>query len=521
MRRQKYDNSHNPILPILPLPFQNDLLHLLLFFTSKTNMSNKKSIKFVLDDKLVEIHFSQLLPPTTTVLNYLRSLPNHKGVKEGCAEGDCGACTVVVVELDGRGGLIYKAINSCLVFLPMIHGKQLITIENLAVKNGNEIKLHPVQKALVDHDGSQCGYCTPGMAMSLFALHKNHKAPAKEIVEDSLVGNLCRCTGYRPIIDAATEVCSEEDNDLFIQNEEHIINLLQELYESTEAIEIRTETQTYLKPFTVIDTLKLRRQNPDAIIISGATDTALLQTKKHILLSEILDISGLDELKLIVEDHLRIVIGTGISLEEVREYCITRLPAMSDLLRVFGSLQIRNMATMGGNVMSASPIGDTLPLLIALDAKVRLLGNNKQREMLVEDFITEYRKTDIHSDEILALVIILKPRKNEIVRSYKISKRMDLDISTVSACFKMVLKQDRTIKKINIVFGGVADMPKRAVSTMGFLIGKEWSKQTIDEAAKLLETEFNPITDARASAEARRIMAKNLLLKFWMETESI
>jgi len=390
----------------------------------------KSGIQFILDGKLSEIDFSATdsIKPTTTVLNYLRSLPGHKGVKEGCAEGDCGACTIVVAELDGRGGLTYKSLDSCLLFLPAIHGKYLITVENLALKNGREIKLHPVQEAMVNKDGSQCGYCTPGIVMSLFALYKTHQNPSREIITDALTGNLCRCTGYRPIIDAAAEACCLNGDDHFSENEEEIITILQKINDDKSSIEIFTKKQTYLKPFTIAETIRLRKEHADALIVNGSTDVALLQTKKKILLPKILDLSAVDELKLIVEDHSKIAVGAGTSMEELLQFCETRLPALAEILIVFGSLQIRNIATLGGNIASASPIGDTLPLLLALDTKVRLLADGRQRELLLKDFIVGYRKTSIEADEILALIIISKPLKSEIIRTFKISKRKDLDI---------------------------------------------------------------------------------------------
>ncbi len=484
-------------------------------------MPAKQSIKFILDDRVVEIDFkgAEKLTPTTTVLQYLRSLPGHKGVKEGCGQGDCGACTVVLAEPDGRGDLVYKAVNSCLIFLPMIHGKQLITVENIAEeKDDNDIVLHPVQTALIRHDGTQCGYCTPGMAASMLALYKNHRNPSKETVEDALSGNLCRCTGYRSVVDAALEACKVKDDDHFTKNKEKTVNLLNTLNQETETVVIKARGHTYMKPFTVVEALKLRRDNPGAMVITGATDAALLKTKKHFVPEKILDLSALDELKLILEDHHRIVIGTGISLEEVRQYCVSRLPALAELLRVFGSLQIRNMATMGGNLMSASPIGDTLPMLIALGAKVRLLGNNKQRELPVENFITGYRKTDIHDDEIPALIMIPKPKKNVLIKSYKISKRTDLDISTVSACFRMVLTRENRVREIDIVYGGMADRPKRAAATAMVLKDELWSAALVEHAMQQLEKEFQPLSDARAAAGTRLIMAKNLLMKFWLDT---
>ena len=481
----------------------------------------KTSITFILDNRLTEIDFSGSTPlkPTTTVLNYLRSLPGHKGVKEGCAEGDCGACTIVVAELDGRGGLAYKSLDSCLLFLPAIHGKHLITVENLAVKNGHKINLHPVQEAMVRTGGSQCGYCTPGIVMSLFALYKTHQNPSKEIIEGYLTGNLCRCTGYRPIVDAALEACKTPEPDHFSENEEEIIKILEQINEDKTSIEIAGCGQIYLKPFTLQETIRLKKEHQDALLVSGSTDIALLQTKKKIFLPKILDISAVDELKLIVEDHSKIAVGAGTSMEELLHFCETRLPALADILIVFGSLQIRNLATLGGNIASASPIGDMLPVLLALDTKIRLIAQGRQRELLLKDFLVGYRKTDIEPDEIIALIIISKPLKNEIVKTYKISKRKDLDISSVSACFRLKLDSLKKVTGLKIVFGGMAVTTRSAGKTEEFLKGLSWNRETVEKAMEILYDEFNPISDARADAESRRIMAKNLLMKFWYETQ--
>ena len=244
-------------------------------------------IQFVLNDKVVSVDFNANpeLKPTTTVLNYLRSFPFHKGVKEGCAEGDCGACSVVIAE-NNEGKLSYKTIDSCLVFLPMIHGKQLITVENLADAG----KLHPVQQEMVNHNGSQCGYCTPGVVMSLFGLYKNHHNPDREVIEDALTGNLCRCTGYQSIIKAAEHACSCVDADKFKLHEAKIVTLLSEINQDKSTVEINTPTQNYYKPLTLQDALALRRKYPLATLISGASDTALRQTKKREFLNEILEI---------------------------------------------------------------------------------------------------------------------------------------------------------------------------------------------------------------------------------------
>jgi len=478
------------------------------------------AVSFVLDDRVVTIDFSKsgAFKPSTTVLNYLRSLDGHKGVKEGCAEGDCGACTVVVAALDGRGGLEYHSLDSCLLFLPMIHGKQLITVENLAQKNNGNLNLHPVQKAMVATGGSQCGYCTPGIVMSLFALYKTPKNIDNEIITEALTGNLCRCTGYRPIIEAAEKACSGDRKDQFSENEDSVIAMLRMIEENSTTLELSSDNQIYLKPFGLEEALKLRKLHPDALVVNGSTDAALLQTKKKIHIPKILDISAVNELKILVEDENFLAIGSGVVLQEVYEFTVRSFPPLAEILKWFGSLQIRNLATLGGNIGSASPIGDTLPVLIAAESKIRLIGSEGSREMLLEDFITGYRKTAIRPDELITLVIIPKPGGDEILRIYKISKRRDLDISSVSACFRLKLDETGRIEKARLVFGGMAEMTKRARLTEEFLLGKTWSREIADKAGDMICREFSPISDARADADSRRIMAKNLLLKFWTET---
>lgn len=477
------------------------------------------TIQFVLDNKICEIDFNTNteLKPTTTVLNFLRSYPTHKGVKEGCAEGDCGACTVVIAELESENKLCYKAIDSCLVFLPMLHGKQLITVENLAIKNGYEIQLHPIQKWMVDLYGSQCGYCTPGIIMSLFALYKNHQYPSKEIIEDALTGNLCRCTGYQPIIEAAAKACIFNGVDHFTDNEKNSIALLNKINNS-ESIIIKKGNQTYVKPMSLKDLLEMRKQFPDAIITNGATDISLHQTKKFELLSKIMDISGVKELTAFTEDEQSYIFGAGTTMEKLKSLSELRLPALYAILKVFASLQIRNIATLGGNIGSASPIGDSLPVLFAYKAKIVLQNTDTTRIVAIEDFITGYRTTCMKADEIISSFIIPKPLANSKIKSYKVSKRKDMDISTVSATYNLTVDAENNILAIVIAYGGMAAFPKCASQTENALLNKKWTRENVENVMDILYQEFAPLSDARSGAEYRKLVAKNLLLKFYAET---
>ena len=475
------------------------------------------SISFILDGKIRSINFGRKssYAPTTTLLNYLRSLPDHRGTKEGCAEGDCGACTVVVAEKSKQGRFIYRAIDSCLVFLPMIHGKQVITIENLKAADG---QLHPVQQAVVDTNGSQCGFCTPGIVMSLFALYKNSTSPNRTDIEESLQGNLCRCTGYEPLIEAAGIACTGNSKDQFSANEKKISQLLKKIPE--RSIHLNSNSQNYFRPSMLREALRLRKKYPKADLINGATDIALRVTKNYERLSTIIDLSSIVDLCGIEERKKYYLIRAGTRLSELKSYTKKKLPAFFDLLSVFGSTQIRNLATIGGNIGTASPIGDITPLLIAYEAEIILRSNRNKRTLAVDDFIKGYRKTACRKDELIVAVKIPRNSKNTKIKFYKFSKRKDLDISTVSAGFRLDLNSNNSVKKIKLAFGGMAAWTKRAKKTERFINGKKWDRRIVDRATTILASEFTPISDARSSAEGRLIAAKNLLIKFWVDTKT-
>ncbi|MES2836571.1 MAG: xanthine dehydrogenase small subunit [Bacteroidota bacterium] len=472
----------------------------------------RNEIKFVLDGKITKLTFSDELKPTTTVLNYLRKNPCHKGVKEGCAEGDCGACTIVLGELN-KDKIKYKAIDSCLVFLPMLHGKQLITVENLSQKE----KLHPVQESLVNCNGSQCGYCTPGIVMSLFSLYKNENNPSKEVVEDALTGNLCRCTGYKPIIESAFLSCNKNGKDIFSDSENEVVAQLKVIQKEENSIEIETENQHYYQPSTKEEALAIRYKKQDAVMISGATDVALRVTKRHELLTEIIDLSHVEDLKDCSISDYHIKFGAGMTLEDVKVVAENELPALYETLKVFGSKQIRCLATFGGNLGSSSPIGDTLPTLMAYNAEIKLQSVEGERRVNMNNFVLGYRQTERKPSELITKIIIPKPAANTQVKFYKVSKRKDLDISTVSGGFSVTL-ENGCVMAITLAYGGMAAVTKRAAKAEHYLTGKSWSREHVEHAMQLVADDFTPISDARSGAEFRTLAAKNLLLKFWVET---
>ncbi len=477
-------------------------------------MNEQGKIRFLLNQEEVELDFhqDQALSPTTTLLQFLRSNPILTGTKEGCAEGDCGACTVVLMHLDPQQNLICRAVDSCLIFLPMLHHMAVITVEGI----GSLERPHPVQEAMVACDGSQCGYCTPGIVMSLYAMHQNHQKPHDGIIKDALTGNLCRCTGYRSILEAAQSKTEDTHPAMDQAQQQWYVQRLEQWKANT--VSIVTQRQKYFKPARLDQALELKGMYPQALFICGATDIALKVTKNHEVLTEVIDLSAVEELTQQSEDPEELEFGAGLTLEQVKQQCKDRLPALYDTLAVFGSLQIRNLATLGGNIGSASPIGDTLPILMAYRARVNLVSPSTQRSVLLTDFITGYRQTTLEANEIIKSVSVPLHDAAQI-KWYKISKRKDLDISTVSGGFRIACDSEGLVQDIVLYFGGMAAMTKAAHTTQEFLLGKPWNLETVTSAQDYIDKDFTPISDARAYAASRSIMARNLLLKFWTDTE--
>ncbi len=475
------------------------------------NTTTQNYIEFLLNEELITLYPDQPngISSTTSVLEWLRNHQELTGTKEACGEGDCGACTVVIAE-EVEGKLNYKSATSCILFLPYLNGKQLITIEHLSVEFNGKTHLHPVQTALANHQGSQCGFCTPGVVMSLFTLYKNHGIP--DNIPHHLSGNLCRCTGYEGINKAAQEIPELSPMDGFSASEQEIVNRLQSIKQQGHSF----ETPVYYQPKTVSEALWIKKNKPELVLMGGATDIALLKNKKKQELPTLLDLSAIEELKQINAQTGYYEIGALASIEQLYLGLKDEWPDVALVLDRFGSKQIRNLATVGGNLGSASPIGDLLPLLMAHQADILIQSHKRTRTESIFNFFVDYRKTTLNPDEIITKVFIpVDP--DWIFFSEKLSKRKQLDISTVVASFAIRLTRQKTIGAVILAFGGMASMPIRATETEEFLLGKPISELVFKSASKMISEELQPISDVRASATARAKMASNLLIRFFDE----
>ena len=462
-------------------------------------------VKFIYKNKIVEINNPD---SNETILNYVRTKLKKTGTKEGCAEGGCGSCTVVLGELI-ENNITYKAINSCIAFVPSLEGKQLILVEDLISKD----ELHPVQKAMVNYHGSQCGFCTPGFVMSLFAMYKNYSSYKEDIIKDSIQGNLCRCTGYRPIIDAAKSLNKENKFDHFSKNKKITLSLLRKIKQ--RSITIINDNKKYFAPKSVDELKKILRQEPNSKLLSGGTDVSLIVTKERKDLNSLIYMNSINELNYIKENNSYIEVGATTPLINFESFVKKYFPDFSQILKRYGSVQIRNVCTIAGNIATASPIGDTLPLLLALDSQIVIKDKNKTQILPLNGFFISYRKTKLKKGQFIHSIRIPLLKKN-IFKAYKISKRIDDDISSVCASFNIEINNNK-IKKIKVAYGGMSTIPKRAVNCEKILLNSFLSNKTINKAKKFLEKDFKPITDARASNKYRMEVAKNLLEKCFLE----
>ncbi len=472
-------------------------------------------IQFLLNQELRREH---ALDPNLTVLDYLREHLGKSGTKEGCASGDCGACTVVVGELhtqaDGRERIRYRSLNSCLTFVSSLHGKQLISVEDLK----HQGQLHSVQQAMVDCHGSQCGFCTPGFVMSLFALQKNSCAPDRHQAHEALAGNLCRCTGYRPILAAAEQACCARQPDQFDAQEAQTIARLKAIA-PTETGELNCGDKRCLVPLTVADLADLYDAYPQARLLAGGTDLALEVTQLHRTLAVMIYVGNIAELKRIEDFDDRLEIGAATALSDCYAALKAQYPDFGELLQRFASLQIRNQGTLGGNIGNASPIGDSPPLLIALGAQIVLCKGNTRRTLALEDYFIDYRVTARQDSEFIEKIIVPKASAAQAFRAYKVSKRLDDDISAVCGAFNLRIEQG-VVAEARVAFGGMAATPKRATACEAALRGATWNAATVEKACAALGEDFTPLSDFRASKEYRLLSAQNLLRKYFIELQT-
>jgi xanthine dehydrogenase small subunit len=463
------------------------------------------TVRFLLNGEVVE---AKGVDPTRTLLEHLRGDLRRTGTKEGCAEGDCGSCTVLVGELDGQGATAWRAVNSCIQFVPMLDGKAVITVEGLA-----EEKPHPVQAAMVEHHGSQCGFCTPGIVMSLYGraiAAKGADAPVDEV----LAGNLCRCTGYGPIIAAAETIVPEAAPDVA----DRLAGLRRETMLELEHDDlVAGVTRRWFTPRGMDELAQTYATHPDAVIVAGATDIGLWVTKLRKPLKTLIDIGRVNELKTIAREDGQLRIGAGVRYVDALETLSALYPDLGVMMRRLGSTQVRNSGTIGGNIANGSPIGDMPPALIAAGATLVLRQWNERRAVPLEDFFIAYGKQDRRPGEFVEAVLVPDPEPGAIFKVFKLSKRFDQDISAVCGAFNIQIVDEAVISAC-IAYGGMAGTPKRATACEEALVGQPWNATTINAAVEALAGDFKPLTDARASAAYRALTAGNMLRKVFIES---
>ena len=473
---------------------------------------HRREIRFLLNGEDVALCD---VKPDETLLDWLRLRRTLLGTKEGCAEGDCGACTVLVGRLTADG-LVYEGVNACIRFLGSIDGCHIVTIEHLAAADGT---LHPVQQAMVDFHGSQCGFCTPGFVMSLYGLWMQTPQPSDAAIETALQGNLCRCTGYEPIIRAARAISSygTPGNDPLVTERAAVTARLQ-AFQDGQRVEIGAGDNRLVVPSSLDDFAAVLATEPKATIVAGSTDVGLWVTKQMRAIAPVVFIAGLGELQQITEKDGVITIGAGVSYTQGRDFLASRIPALGHLIDRIGGGQVRNMGTIGGNIANGSPIGDMPPALIALDARLTLRNGTQRRTIALEDFFIAYGKQDRQPGEFVEAVHVPQPAEGDKFAVHKITKRRDEDITATLGAFHLALAADGTVNSIRIAYGGMAATPKRAHTVEAALLGKKWSQDTVEAAMAAYDEDFAPLSDMRASASYRALVAKNLLLRFYLET---
>ncbi|HEX8398000.1 MAG TPA: xanthine dehydrogenase small subunit [Pyrinomonadaceae bacterium] len=445
------------------------------------------------------------LSPTMTLLEFLRG-SGRVGTKEGCGDGDCGACTVAIIGESSNGVPCFQAVNSCLIPLGAVAGREIVTVEGIG--NG---KPHPVQAAMIETGGSQCGYCTPGFVMSMFAAYYDGK-----ITDAAIEGNLCRCTGYLPIRRAAERLTKFEDRFSEKLNAANLEN---------DSFVYETDNQKFYRPTTLKEILDLLEQFPEAVLVAGATDLGLefsWHTKEFPIL---ISTENAAELKTLIQTEEFVEIGAAVSLTRIEEKLKGVFPSLDEMLHWFAARQIKNRATVGGNIGTASPIGDLPPVFLSLDAELNLASANGERTILLADFFKGYRQTDLRAGEIIVSVKLSKLISDDSVhclqQSYKVGKRGTDDISIVAAAFAIDLNRENRIVKARLAYGGVAAIPARARGVEDWLTGKTWNPETVRDAKEQLKNAFTPLNDVRGSAEYRKLLVANLFEKFFVEMETI